>query len=126
METVKSQLLPEAMRRLDVSASFAFCSTPDCMTVYFSSTIAFERRDLTQPVLQKDPAGSVPICYCFGLTRSQLALEIQEAGSSAALNRISKWVKQGLCACEIRNPQGKCCLGNVTLEAKKLLRKGRG
>jgi hypothetical protein len=37
-----------------------------------------------------------------------------EKGSSTAADRITALVKADRCACEVRNPQGTCCLGNVT------------
>jgi hypothetical protein len=30
-------------------------------------------------------------------------------------------VKAGNCACEVRNPQGSCCLGNVQATVKQVM-----
>src|SRR6266481_8503338 len=37
-------------------------------------------------------------------------------------NRIAAEVKAGNCACEVKNPSGKCCLGDVTQAAKDGMR----
>lgn len=36
-----------------------------------------------------------------------------EAGRAAIFADIVAGTRQGQCACELRNPQGNCCLGNV-------------
>jgi hypothetical protein len=35
-------------------------------------------------------------------------------------------VKQGNCACEVKNPSGKCCLGNVARVSQECIRAVRG
>ena len=40
--------------------------------------------------------------------------EITATGRSTIAERISAEVKAGNCACEVKNPSGKCCLGSVT------------
>jgi hypothetical protein len=110
METIKSLLAPAAMRRLEAGRGYSFCVTPSCATVYFSGQNKFEWQDVRVPVFQKDPRAEVPVCYCFGYTREDLSAP--DSAKSASRD-IAARVKQGLCACEIRNPQGSCCLGNV-------------
>jgi hypothetical protein len=39
--------------------------------------------------------------------------EIQETGKSSYSTWIAKEVKYGNCACDVRNPSGKCCLGDI-------------
>jgi hypothetical protein len=58
------------------------------------------------------------VCYCFGFTRQDIWDEIRQTGRSTIAERISAEVKAGNCACEVKNPSGKCCLGNVTRTAK--------
>jgi hypothetical protein len=47
--------------------------------------------------------------------------EIAASGKSTVVERIASEMKAGLCACEIRNPQGSCCLGNVKAVVKAAL-----
>ena len=37
----------------------------------------------------------------------------QNSGASTIVERIQAGIQAGQCACDIRNPQGHCCLGNV-------------
>ena len=73
------------------------------------------------PVFQKEPAGERTVCYCFGLIESDLRREIDQSATSTAAERITALVKADRCACEVKNPQGTCCLGNVNTLVKSLL-----
>jgi hypothetical protein len=50
--------------------------------------------------------------------------EITATGRSTIAERISAEVKAGNCACEVKNPSGKCCLGSVTRVTQDSLRHG--
>ena len=52
--------------------------------------------------------------------------EIAAHGRSTASERITALVKADRCACELRNPQGSCCLGNVASATRSLLAEGLG
>jgi hypothetical protein len=62
----------------------------------------------------KEESDTIPVCYCFGFTRKDIEDEIAETGRSTVADRITAEVVAGRCACEVKNPSGKCCLGNVT------------
>jgi len=117
--TVKALLRPEALTRLSAPAH-RFCPTASCAVVYFGEGEAFDREDLTVPVFQKEPAGDRTVCYCFAITEADLRREIADTGRSTAAQGITAHVKAGRCACEIKNPQGNCCLGNVAAVVKAL------
>jgi hypothetical protein len=117
--TVKALLRPEALARLSASAH-RFCSTPSCPVVYFGEQEAFRREDVAAPVFQKEPAGQRTVCYCFAVSEADVRRELMETGGSTAAKRIYDHVRAGRCACEIKNPQGSCCLGNVVAAEKAL------
>jgi hypothetical protein len=117
--TLKALLRPQALLRLS-AIEHRFCPTPDCPVVYFGREETFERGDLTVPVFQKEPPGTRLVCCCFGVTEEDIRREIIEAGRSSAAERITALVKEGRCACEVKNPQGSCCLGNIAAATKDL------
>lgn len=117
--TLKSLLAPEAMKRLDAQADHHFCKAAHCSVVYFSSASLFTKDELMVPVHQKDSADSVPACYCFGFTRESIAEEIERTGTSTVVQQVTGYVKGDKCACEMRNPQGSCCLGNLAQTVKQ-------
>lgn len=115
MLTVKS-----LVRRLPLgmpNTQYYFCDSPDCEVVYFPlnpDAPSFRRGDLVVRVGAKEIEDSLPICYCFGFTRQDIWDETRRTGSSTVAKRIAAEVEAGRCACEVRNPSGKCCLGDIT------------
>ena len=117
--TVKAMLRPEALMRLS-APEHRFCATPECAVVYFGIEEAFDRGEIVVRVFQKEPAGDRPVCYCFGIGEGDLRLELTETGRSTAWDRVTALVKADRCACEVKNPQGSCCLGNLAAASKAM------
>jgi hypothetical protein len=93
-----------------------FCPTADCPIVYFASVgmQSFTKAQIRVPVYRKVPDDdTVEVCYCFRHSPSSIHDEIMTTGQSTVIEEINQAIKAGKCACEIRNPQGTCCLGNV-------------
>jgi hypothetical protein len=111
--TVKGLLRESALGRLAV-VQHHFCSDPACDVVYFDTEGAiYQQADLRVPIWEKQPAGTRTVCYCFGENEAEIRREVERHGSSAAAARVRAHIKAGRCACEIRNPRGVCCLGDV-------------
>ena len=70
----------------------------------------------------KEERDSIPVCYCFGVERQDIADEVQRTGRSAIVERIKGEVKAGNCVCEVKNPSGKCSLGDVSRAMQDALR----
>jgi hypothetical protein len=103
------------------------CTTRECPIVYFGADEVFNRGEILVPVFQKEPTATRTVCYCFAVTEADIRRDV-DTGRSTARDRISALVKGGRCACEIKNPQGTCCLGNVaaaTRAAKAALGSGK-
>ena len=123
MLTVKS-----LVRRLPLSmphTQYYFCDSPHCDVVYFASDAEaprFCRKDLTVGVGAKETVEPITICYCFGFTNQEICNEIRVTGKSRLVQRIAAEVEAGRCAFEVKNPSGKCCLGDVTRTARDGMR----
>ncbi len=111
--TLKALLKPDALERLS-PVPHRFCPAPACEVVYFGPECIFIREDVNVAVFQKERPGERTVCYCFDVTESDLRRELVEGGRPTASERITDLIKADRCACEVRNPQGSCCLGNVT------------
>jgi hypothetical protein len=109
--TVQAQVAI-SLREL-VAGGYRFCETRRCPIVYFAAEgEALHHEQLRERVFQKEQAGNVLVCYCFRYSMS--ALQHSEPTQRAAiLADIVAGTRLGQCACELRNPQGHCCLGNV-------------
>jgi hypothetical protein len=110
--TLKALLTPSALQVLNPASSYSFCLNSDCEVVYFTDGKVFNRHAVKVPVYQKDQSSVVPVCYCFGWTRERLVKAIRDEENP--IKHISEQVKASRCGCEVNNPQGSCCLGNVT------------
>jgi hypothetical protein len=102
---------------------YLFCRTTNCPVVYFSAdgTQSFTKDQIRVPVHQKEPEDdAVPVCYCFRHSPATIRAEWLATGRSTVVEEIETGIKAGQCACEIRNPQGSCCLGNVSAVVKQV------
>lgn len=111
--TVRAQL--RTSLRFVTNDAYHFCTTADCPVVYFSpdGSQQFTIAQLREPVFQKAPADPTAlVCYCFQYTRGAVQ-EATTAAHAQIVADITAGVQAGQCACDIRNPQGSCCLGNV-------------
>ncbi len=105
------------------STDYRFCRDRNCPTVYYSAdgTQLFDEPDLREKVYQKHPGeDEVFICYCFRHTVGSIRAELRATGTSTVIDSINAGIQAGKCACDIRNPQGSCCLGNVRAVVQRL------
>ena len=101
---------------------YLFCRTADCPVVYFAADElqSFTKDQIRVPIHQKEPGDeSVPVCYCFRHSPATIWAELLATGQSMVVEEINDGIQAGQCACEIRNPQGSCCLGNVSAVVKQ-------
>lgn len=124
--TVQALLKPEALGELNGS-QYAFCETPHCPVVYYAADgTEFEKNQVRVRVGLKETEDPVPVCYCFGVTARMIHEEVQRTGRSSASARIRVEVKEGNCRCEVENPSGRCCLGEVRQAEKRAAAKRTG
>ena len=85
--------------------TYFFCDDPECEAVYFGQDDSvIKTTELRTTVGIKTKKKSSLLCYCFGVTFSNAEKkpEIKQF--------VIEKTKEGVCACEIQNPSGKCCL----------------
>lgn len=112
-QTVKSLL--SVSLRLVQDTAYYFCRTQSCPVVYYSTDgrFVFTTTQLRERVYQKEPgAEDVFVCYCFGYTTGQIRHASPEVRATI-IHEITAGIQAHQCACDLRNPQGSCCLGNV-------------
>jgi hypothetical protein len=93
-----------------------FCENVACDVVYFAvdGSEVFHTVDLREQVYQKEPENpDVLVCYCFFHSLGDIQADVATNGKSAIVDDIKRGIQAGHCACDWRNPQGTCCLGNV-------------
>ena len=109
--TLKALLTADGLRR-GIPAQPRFCSNADCPIVYFDvdRDVTFTEAELHVRVYAKHPNDpATPACYCFGVNVGAMAGErARELRES-----IAHEVEAQHCACEVKNPKGGCCLGDL-------------
>lgn len=120
--TLKALLTSDAFRR-GLPPDSRYCANPHCAVVYFDNApaVAFRESDLIVPVHAKHPDDeTIPVCYCFGYTGKLIREETERTGASTATPSIAAEVTAGHCACELRNPKGSCCLGDIAKVERRI------
>ena len=102
---------------------YLYCRTEDCRIVYFHNDgeQIIEESDLRVKAYHKSPReDQTPICFCFNHSVGDLKQDYLESQGKIIIDRINLGIQKGQCGCDIRNPEGVCCLGNVRRHIKKL------
>lgn len=119
-QTVKA-LLSISLREVQ-DVEYLFCRTQTCPVVYFSpdGEQVFKIDQVRERVYQKEPDDrNVFVCYCFRHTVEDIRSASPESRATV-VESINSGINAGKCACDLRNPQGSCCLGNVRGLIKRL------
>lgn len=115
--TLYHLLDPLCARDVKPNQRHGICKNRSCPVLYFSSNHeqVWETSDVRITVGFKQNSNELPrtVCYCFGYTDENIADEIEETGDSTVAEWISERVQAEECACEYKNPTGRCCLGDV-------------
>ena len=119
LQTVKALLIEIALRQVQ-KTHYRFCPNPSCEAVEFGDAgDCYNTSDLRVPVWQKETVGARLLCYCFGETESAIRAELAGQGNSG-VDRIREHIAAQRCACDVRNPRGACCLGDVIAAVKRM------
>ena len=119
-KTVEALVKEEAKAKLECLDGFHYCKTPSCSVVYFRDETLLTQVDMRVSVGLKEGATPATLCYCFEWTKEKIKEELQRDGETIALDDIKAKMKNPGCSCEVLNPSGGCCLGDVTKAIKEL------
>lgn len=98
----------------------ALCLDPSCEVVYFGDRDLRLRIDEVKMIPGFKAAGDGTVCYCFLHRREQIARELRHTGRGGIAAGIRNQIVNNNCACEVRNPSGRCCLGEVEAIVKRV------
>ena len=85
---------------------YYFCPDPDCRVVYYGEDDSvIEKEAVRTEVRLKESSENALVCYCYGVSKL-------EARTNPRIREfVVEETTQHRCACEFRNPSGRCCLG---------------
>jgi len=106
-KTVLLMLKPELLERA-MHGNYRFCPARDCSVVYYEDrgSQRFAVDDLRIRVGLKVHDDPIPLCYCFGFAENDMRDEIERTGNTSIPDQVLGLIREGLCACEARNPAG--------------------
>lgn len=117
--TVDSLVKPE--HHGDIPAGpFYFCPAKSCETVYFDTEgRQIRKNQLSVAVWQKEKSEETLVCYCFGYSAKNIMEDARENSPPTIPLIVRDKIKAGECQCDIKNPRGMCCLGDVAYWVKQ-------
>lgn len=113
-QTVRA-LVSDSLRAVQEGTNNFFCRTEFFPTVYITCVghQTFNVDQTQEYVCHKEPDNDrVLICYCFQHTLGNIKTATLE-NRLAIIEDIKTGIKAGMCGCDLRNPQGSCCTGNI-------------
>lgn len=120
-ETLQNLLRAE-FRPADESGFF-YCQSSHCPLVYFRPDgTLIDKQALQIRIGAKEREDPITVCYCFAISRADIAAEIRQHGQSSASQRIEQLMKDNGCDCRKQNPSARCCLTTVRKTEQSLSR----
>ena len=87
--------------------AYAYCADPDCPTGYF-----FAADTIPKQRLRAFRDGRAMLCHCFDISRESYRVALADGTAAQIKAFVVRQTKERLCACESRNPSGRCCLAD--------------
>ncbi len=91
-----------------VEGGYAFCTNRDCATAYFAISDMIPKASLRAFRFDQEAM----LCHCFDISESVYRAALTDGTAEAMKAFVVQQTKDGLCACESRNPSGRCCLAD--------------
>ena len=111
--TVRHLVRPEYHAQLPAGELY-FCPQRRCETVYFDAAgHEVSKGQLSTKVWHKETEMDAPVCHCFSFSAREIVEDARQRDVPRIPLEIREKIRAGLCACEIKNPRGTCCLVDV-------------
>ena len=113
--TVAHHAQPSALEQLAAVEGWRICRTQACLTVYFGAGQQIDIGAMRSVPFHKSDDPNRLVCFCFDHSVAALYADAAANPTSTIKAAITAACGRGLDDCEIKNPQGRCCLGNIAL-----------
>ena len=86
---------------------YSYCSNPQCDVVYFRNEETFTTRMINKEIGFKYSASEqATVCFCYNYPKSELY-------DDTLIDKINIRIDNYGNRCDIRNPNGKCCIKEI-------------
>ena len=118
--TVEALIRPDRRHALTL-LPYYFCDSPSCDVVYVSASTehVITKDQLQVRVGTKENKDPIPLCYCFDFDKKAIWDDIRFKGRTDIPQIITQRIKAGECRCQVTNPSGNCCLGDIYRAVKE-------
>jgi len=118
--TVEALIRPDRRHSLTL-LPYYFCDSPSCDVVYVSASTehVITKDQLQVRVGTKENKDPIPLCYCFDFDKKAIWDDIRFKGRTDIPQIITQRIKAGECRCQVTNPSGNCCLGDIYRAVKE-------
>lgn len=111
--TLDAQVVPGRFSQRAELEGWRLCASGPCPVVYFRDRRVVVLGETRAVPSHKSHDPGRLVCFCFRHSAADLEADVAEHGKSTIRASIKAECKAGRDDCEKKNPQGRCCLGNV-------------
>lgn len=111
--TLEAQVVPDRLAQLAEHESWRLCTSDSCEVVYFRDNEVVVLGETRGVPFHKSKDPQRLVCFCFGHSVAELEADVAANKTSTIQASIKDECKAGRDDCQRKNPQGRCCLGNV-------------
>ena len=122
--TLEAQVVPDRLALLADHDGWRLCTSEGCEVVYFRGDATVVLGETREVPFHKSEDPQRLVCFCFEHSVAELEADVAANGTSTIQALIKAACKAGQDDCERKNPQGRCCLGNVGTVVKRVTSAG--
>jgi len=89
---------------------YGYCPDSDCSMGYFSVSHIIQKKEMRV----SNQGQEALVCYCFDVPKSTYQAAIESGTAKSIKDFVVPQTKSGVCACDSRNPSGRCCLADFS------------
>ena len=117
--TLQGQVVPPRLDQLGEHDGWRLCTSESCEVVYFRDDEVVVLGETRGVPFHKSEDPQRFVCFCFEHSVADVEADVAENGTSTIQVSIKAECKAGRDDCKRKNPQGRCCLGNVGQVVKR-------
>lgn len=118
--TIEAQATSPRREAIDGYEGWRLCMSSSCNVVYFREQETIESDETRAIPFHKSADPKRLVCFCFEHSVEDIEADVRQLGRSTIQESITAACKTGSDDCERKNPQGRCCLGNVGQVLKRV------
>lgn len=117
--TLEAQVAPTRLDQLAEHDGWRLCTSESCEVVYFRDGEVVVLGQTRGVPFHKSEDPQRLVCFCFEHSVADIEADVAQNGASTIQASIKAECKAGRDDCERKNPQGRCCLGDVGQVVKR-------